>query len=422
VASIITSRCHHRNRDIDQLCLLLRSATTLDRSSISRSIANPPHFSVSIHFPPPFLPITALVMSSTHRPADAGRANMVSDRPQQSGGVSSGGTMHSHHSNNQHGPHTQTRYMCALYGLVRYESTGGGGVGSVPAPVMAVARLCSLLRAMCHSDGQRLIHGRQAAALLDLPAPIATTRPYGGAGTPATPATPHQPQSPFLASPAPSKNVQTSSASAGGANVAPTFASLPTFHQASYALIDATAVPSQLAQDVAYLTDRERRLQPIVSLVAAPTPWALLVPPRFSRYVRVYRAVGGGGPGAAGAVGGAEAKSDLHAWRELELPSFAPVPMFHGPSSSTAQPNAATAGAAHEAWRLSYLGKALLPTKTLCHVRPIRVTPVSTNYTAFLEQNSSVAYERDYEYIQEGFRFEDRDGIEILIYQVLKVS
>lgn len=327
----------------------------------------------------------------------------------------------------------QSRQLCALYGLIRYESSSGSS-SSTPAPVLAVARLCGVLHAMCHSDGQRLLQGRQATALLDLPqAVVAGTGSVGRAGSASTlsvghsPITPITPVSPFVPTPHThaSSTGKSGAAQAGGL----VFPSVPTFHQATYTLVDASATlmplnampptqNAQLAQDIAYLTDRERRLQPIVSLVAAPTAWSLLVPPRFSRYVRVYRPVA---PAAPGTNASELHKEDMLAWREVELPSFAPVPTFHGVASLVSPPTPSTSGAAHESWRLSYLGKAMLPTKSLCHVRPIRVTPVSTNYVSFLEHNSAVAYERDYEYVQEGFRFEDRDGIEILVYQVLKV-
>ena len=69
---------------------------------------------------------------------------------------------------------------------------------------------------------------------------------------------------------------------------------------------------------------------------------------------------------------------------------------------------------------MSSLGKALLPAKTTCHVRPIRLVPLSSNYESLLHAPGA-ALSRDYEFVQEGFRFEDRDNIEVLLYQVLRV-
>ena len=364
----------------------------------------------------------------------------------------------SNHPNNSNlltnGPNpnsNQTRYLCTLFGLIRYDSSPLVPT-SIPAPVQSVARLCSQLRAMTHSDSQRLLEGRQHQPIIDGIASINTggtnaTRHGLMQATPNTTSTHHTPTSnpslyqtptgtgasvpqtpisPFTHAGVPAKpsahpSSHPSSTSVGG--LAPSFVMVPTFHQASQSLLESThltaasshassstgsvTIPTphpQIAQDQTYLLERERRLQPIVSLIASPTPWSLLIPQRFSRYVRVYRPISHAPP-PNGYI------ADMHAWRELDLPVSSPTPSHF-----------AVGGAIHEHWRVTHMGKPLLPTKTLCHVRPIRVTPVSANYTVLLEQNVAVAYERDYEYVQEGFRFEDRDGIEILVYQVLKVK
>ena len=326
-------------------------------------------------------------------------------------------------------PHT-TKYICALYGLIRYESTGAVLAGAPSAPTVAVAKLCSLLRAMCHSDGQRLLHGRQAVALLDMPAapPAANTRLAAP-----LPFVPPTPQSPYIGhSLTPSALARGSTAASTTAAPAVSFSAIPTFNQASLALTDALSstvglhglppANAQLAADLEYLREREKRLGPITQLIAAhgASHWSLLLPQRYSRYVRCYRSIAVLPPGSPAIEG------EMQAWREVEVPSGSGLPVHfaqNSAQSASTSPNpSSSSGASHECWRISYLGKALLPTKSLVHVRPIRVTPISTNYTAFLEQNPAVAYEREYEYVQEGFRFEDRDGIEILIYQVLKVS
>lgn len=326
------------------------------------------------------------------------------------------------HNNNAPAPHTpsqQTRYLCALFGLVRYESTGVSSVG-VPAPVAGVARLCSLLRAMCHTDGQKIMQGRQAVPVLEVTHAvangIATNLNRNNVSTPSSLLTPQTPNSPFPHLATTGGGIKIASAGPNASPPAtgfPSFTSIPTFHQASNTLLESISAvglgfstppppQTQLTHDTIYLTEREKRLQPIVNIIAQPTPWSLLVPTRYSRYVRVYRPTT---PGATSHL------ADMQAWREIDLPTQPTTPPHHS-----------TGGAPHETWRITHMGKTLLPTKTLCHVRPIRVTTVSTNYTALLEQNAAVAYERDYEFVQEGFRFEDRDGIEILVYQVLKVS
>lgn len=309
--------------------------------------------------------------------------------------------------------------------------------GAPSAPTAAVAKLCSLLRAMCHSDGQRLLHGRQAAALIDRPAAPPASHTRIAAPVPVVPPTPPSPFVGQSLTPASMARASTAaSATAASATPAVTFSSIPTFHQTSLALTDALSsivglhgLPppnAQLAADLEYLREREKRLGPITQLIASPgaSHWSLLLPLRYSRYVRCYRSTAVLPPGSPAIEG------EMQAWREIDVPSASGLPVHFAPSgghsgSTSSIPSASSvpsSGASHEHWRISYLGKALLPNKSLVHVRPIRVTPISTNYTAFLEANPTVAYEREYEYVQEGFRFEDRDGIEILIYQVLKVS
>jgi hypothetical protein len=489
----------------------------------------------------------------------------------------------------------QTKYLCALYGLVKYDTSlvAGGASGSgTPAPAAAwsaggvaasaaaptaamasVARLCSLLRAMCHSDTQLLLQGRQSQALLELPVGAATAaasaaQQHGGP-RPVTPAvaTPmHPPPSPSLQQLQPPQSQPTNvaqplptgasaffdagavpvpaafhrltatapatgpSASPSPAAVAATtaglsFVPMPLFHTASQSLLDntqspssssyaasgagvasavgaatgavvavppAAPVPSSLAADHAYLLAREARLAPIAALVAGESNWGALVPPRFSRYTRVYKAqVAPNAPPNAppNAVAAALVGSDVWAWREVETQSAAPVPSFVATSMSSA---AATATAAttmldqsatraaharsasvvpisssfvapgapsahyvspwtpltalpHERWFLSSLGKALLPAKTLCHVRPVRIVPLSARYESLLLSNSPTSsgqassaggasmsasagttalgpLVRDSEFVQEGFRFEDRDGVELLLYRVLRLN
>ena len=76
-------------------------------------------------------------------------------------------------------------------------------------------------------------------------------------------------------------------------------------------------------------------------------------------------------------------KSELHSWREII-------------------PTAITENVAE--WQLLYLSKPILPTKHDTLVRQIKCVNVSENYEQFLE---FVGYRFDYEYVQEGFVFQD---------------
>lgn len=74
-----------------------------------------------------------------------------------------------------------------------------------------------------------------------------------------------------------------------------------------------------------------------------------------------------------------------------------------------------------ERWHLSYIGRPLAPAKSVCCVRPLRVLSIAGPFHAWLIDKHGLSYSLDYEFIQEGFRFEDRDGIEVIVYQVLKI-
>lgn len=468
-----------------------------------------------------------------------------------SGGGGGGGGQHGHSSGGGHSlsQHASSKYLCTLYGVVRYDALGSAPGAAPLSATQVVSRLCSLLRAMCHSDSQQLMQGKQALALLDLPAPppVPGTAAFGGAAgffgaRPQTPLTPSaaassavhaaspgssvsmlpppspsnagaaafgiQPPPPSAASNAsvffpggPSVNVTASAealrareaaaaAAAAAANphaahAAPAlaFPSVPLFHQASHTLMAHTQLPSQSSvapsfvasttaafaaasaaanADRTYLLARETRLAPITAMVAGQSNWASMVPPRFSRYTRVYKPLPpvtgpGGQPAALAAQAAlAAAGTDLWAWREIELhQSQAPVPGFLAPNANAAHVSASAAGAttgpgsatgaggsnlssslsasaaataaaatasSPTPWFLSSLGKPLLPSKSLCNIRSLRLVSLSSNYESLLTNPSTLAYQRDWEFVQEGFRFEDRDGIEILLFQVLRVS
>lgn len=61
-----------------------------------------------------------------------------------------------------------------------------------------------------------------------------------------------------------------------------------------------------------------------------------------------------------------------------------------------------------------------LPHKYQTFLRTIRVFPISSNFDSFLKDQ--LGYVFDYEYIQEGWIYEEREGIEIKLYQLLKVG
>ena len=435
------------------------------------------------------------------------------------------------HGVSLHSSSPSSKYLCTLYGVVRYDALGSAP-GAAPLPAAhVVSRLCSLLRAMCHSDSQQLLQGKQAQAILELPAPPThgTAAAVGGPGfvglRPQTPLTPAStsaaslhaaspgssvsmmpPPSPSAAGAAafglqaptavasnaavffpggPSVSVSASAEAARAREAAATaaaaanphaahaapalaFPSVPLFHAVSHTLMAHTQLPSLSSvqpsfvasthaaftaasapanADRIYLLARETRLAPITAMVAGESNWASMVPPRFSRYTRVYKPLPpvtgpGGQPAALAAQAAlAAAGTDLWAWREIELQSQAPVPGFLAQmnaatpaaagagggshlSSSLSASAAATAASAScpTPWYLSSLGKPLLPSKSSCHIRPLRLVSLSSNYESLLTNPATLGYTRDWEFVQEGFRFEDRDGIELLVFQVLRVS
>lgn len=433
-------------------------------------------------------------MSTRHR----AQADTTINKAVSEGGAA-GAAGSAHHS--AAGSHAQNKYLCTLYGLIRYDAAlaavpPAGGVAAPSPSVVAVARLCSLLRAMAHSDTQLLMQGRQNLALLNLPAPPPTTpapaaqpivvaavprptTPASGAASPfvappspssqTVPLTPTTGASPFFAAGA-TAAVVTSSSSRNVAPAAPAttgaataaalaFATMPLFHESSQSLLDATQLPTPSAHsssfghlslhtlapsplhqaDLTYLLAREARLAPITAIVAGNSNWAALMPQRFSRYTRVYKPVEAAPAGMLSPASG----TDVWVWRDVELQSQAPVPSFLSPAASNGGAAAASAAvpgstgasssssaalgananaacASRSRWHMSSLGKALLPAKTTCHVRPIRLVPLSSNYESLLHAPGA-ALSRDYEFVQEGFRFEDRDNIEVLLYQVLRV-
>lgn len=365
------------------------------------------------------------------------------------------------------GSAAQTRYLCALYGLVRYDVPPSAIPPGVSAPAAAVVRLLALLRWRAASDGTDLLSGRVAAPLL----PPATMQAAAGGSriplaspSPATPAAPHASYSFAHANPGKlhSSSSLSSLASPSSSTLASgsfTFQTLPTFHEASLALQESSTPgsggavaplgagsgtgggggSSSLAHDLQYLSDRERRLQPLCALVlgsasgtgapssaSAASGWAALVPERYSRHVRVFRSH------AERLAGG-----ELHAWREIRLPAAQPLPAFNlAPPSSSPAPSGVGSSSlvqahpSHEQWHLSSLGRALLPSRTLAHVRPMRSLAVSPSLLSFLSgsgttasasASASLGYSFDFEFVQEGFRLPLGEGVEALLYLVLKL-
>jgi len=309
--------------------------------------------------------------------------------------------------------------------------------------VASVARLCSLLRAMCHSDSQLLLTGRQDSGTCtsqqytrasgDLMAPQSAVKqllPHG-----------HARLASRAASPAPGMMHDSKSSDDRHAGTSQTdFTYIQTFNQASMQLFDAinieTSAQSQSispmpqphssssSSDVSYLSHREHRLQPISTIIAADSNWSFLIPTRLSRYIQTYRHVNPPQTGvkkSSTATSATAASANLQVWREIEWLQHSASPPSHAPFS-TSPPSSSSLLSTPAHWCVSWFGRDLPTLTTLCYVRPIRLLAASNNIDQLLQPNVAATYEQDFEYIQEGFRFEDKDGIEILVYQILKLQ